>query len=227
LVYKINYFLFAEKIYKNNNMETKFTEQQSLALINEMIAQARKNLQKGSGNPMVFNGLVVSLVALANVALAFILPNPNQSFWIWSLMIPGAIASRIIANKVSNQSKVKTHIDAIIRSIWLGFTCSVGLLLALIFLLGFGRKLYDVFFLITPCIILLTGLAEFITAKACRFKPYFVGAYIMWLGALLCVLVLWFTNEPVIAQFFILAVCMIAGFVIPGYQVNKQAKENV
>ncbi|MDR2804027.1 MAG: hypothetical protein LBB85_00065 [Dysgonamonadaceae bacterium] len=208
-------------------METKFTEQQSLALINEMIAQARTNLQKGSGNPMVFNGLIVSLLALVNVALAFVLPHPNQSFWIWALMIPGAITSRMIANKVSNQSKVKTHIDAIIRSVWSGFACSVGLLLALIFLLGFGKKMDDVFFLINPGIILLTGLAEFITAKACRCKPYLFGAYIMWLGALLCVLVLWFTTEPVIAQFFILAVCMIAGFVIPGYRINKRAKENV
>jgi len=28
-------------------------------------------------------------------------------------------------------------------------------------------------------------------------------------------------------QFLILALCMISGFVIPGYQLNKKAKENV
>ncbi|MDR3060788.1 MAG: hypothetical protein LBU57_01585 [Dysgonamonadaceae bacterium] len=210
-------------------METKFTEKESLALISEMIDQARKNLQKGSGNSMIFNGLLVSSVALANIALAFILSNPNQSFWVWCLMIPGSFVTKIIDGRVDRESMVKTHIDSIIRYTWLGFACSVCILLAIIFMLGLGKKFYELFFLINPCIIAMTGLAEFITAKACRFKPYFFGAYTMWLGALLCGLAFWFTKEQgyvVIIQFFILIICMIVGFVIPGYQLNKKAKES-
>ncbi|MDR2683444.1 MAG: hypothetical protein LBB64_06215 [Dysgonamonadaceae bacterium] len=208
-------------------METKFTEQESLTLISEMIAQARQNLRKGSGNAMIFNGLLVSFLALANVALAFTLPHPNQSFWVWCLTIPGVFVSKRIANRTMQQSLVKTHIDAIIGYVWLGFSCAIYTLLAVIFILGFGRKMWEVFHLINPCIMLITGLAEFITAKVCRYKPYFFGAYIMWTGALLCTLVYWVTNEPIIAQFFILAVCMITGFVIPGYRLNKKAEENV
>ena len=208
-------------------METKFTEKESLALISEMITQARQNLRKGSGNAMIFIGLLVSLVALANVALAFILPDSNQSFWIWCMMVPGVLVNKLIVKKTVKQSMVKTHIDTIIEYVWLGFSCTVCVFLAVIFILGLGRRLYEVFSLINPGIILMVGMAEFITAKACRYKPYFFGACIMWTGALLCTLAFWVTNSPVIVQFFILAVCMIAGFVIPGYRLNRKAKENV
>ena len=211
-------------------METKLTEQESLAIISEMIKQARNNLQKGSGNAMIFSGLLVSVTAILNVILAVILSkmniNPNYSFWIWCLMIPGFYIKSLIDKKVNRKSMVKTHIDTIIAAIWKGYVYSIGALLAVIFVIGFGKNFYEVFYLINPIILILVGLAEFVTAKACRFKPYFYGAIIMWLGALVCTASMWLW-EPVIIQFFILAVCMIFGFVIPGYQLNKLAKENV
>jgi hypothetical protein len=209
-------------------METKFTEQQSLALISEMIEQARNNFQKGSGNSMIFNGLTVSFLSLVNIVLILILPNPNQSFWIWMLMIPGTFITMMINKKARRISMRKTHIDSIISFAWIGFACAVCILLSVIFIIGFGMKYYQLFFLINPCIMIMVGLAEFITAKVCRFKSYFSGAFIMWTGAILCGLSLYFTNAiAMIIQFSILVVCMITGFVIPGYQLNKKAKENV
>ena len=53
-------------------METKFTEQESLAIISKMIEQARNNLQKGSGNSMIFIGLSVAFTAILNVILALV-----------------------------------------------------------------------------------------------------------------------------------------------------------
>ncbi|GHV56901.1 hypothetical protein FACS1894182_04450 [Bacteroidia bacterium] len=208
-------------------MEAKFTEQESLSLITEMITQARNNFQKRSGDGMIFNGILVSITALLNVVLAFILAHPNQSFWIWCIMIPGAFINGYINRTNRKEAVVKTHIDSIITFVWSGFACSVVVLLTVLFVLGFGRKMYDVFFLINPIILTMTGLAEFITAKICRFKPYFYGAFIMWAGAIASVVVLWISQEPVILQFVILIVCMITGFVIPGYQLNKAAKDHV
>lgn len=207
-------------------MESKFSEQQSLALISEMIVQARNNLQKGSGNTMIFNGTIVSILAMLNVILALVLPNPNQSFWIWTLMIPCSYINRLISKKVNKNTMVRTHIDTIISYTWRGFGYANWTLLGVIFIIGFGMKFYEVFFLINPTILVLTGLAEFVTAKACRFKPYEYGAFIMWVGALPCVLLFWVTDNVVIAQFFILSICMISGFVIPGYLLNKKAKES-
>jgi len=214
-------------------METKFTEQESLAIINEMIKRARNNFQKGSGNTMVYYGLLVPVLAILNAILILVLEKTNvnyvyYSFWIWLLMIPGSFIGYLIQRKVNRESMVKTHIDSIIHSTWNGFGFSVYAFLIVIFTIAFGKRFYEVLFLITPGILILTGLAEFITAKACRFKPHLYGAIIMWLGAIICAIavVLWIW-DPTIIQFFVLAICMIFGFLIPGYQLNKIANKNV
>lgn len=121
---------------------------------------------------------------------------------------------------------VKTHIDSIVKSTWQAYGYSCFLFLGVIFGIGFGKKFYELFYLINPVILICVGLAEFITAKACRFKPYMYGAFVMWFGALACAAVMVFQNA-VILQLFILSVCMITGFVIPGYLLNKLAKKNV
>jgi len=213
-------------------METKFTEQESLAVISEMIKQARNNFQKGSGTNFIFNGILVSITAILNVVLAFIFIksgiNANYSFWVWCLMIPGTFVNRLIDKKVERTAMVKTHIGSIISSIWNGFGISICVFLATIFTIGFGKEFYAVFYLINPVILTLIGLAEFSTAKSCRFKPFLYGAIIMWVGAVVsAVVVAMWIWEPVFIQFFILAICMIFGFVMPGYQLNELAKKDV
>ena len=211
-------------------METKFTEQESLALISEMIKQARHNFQKGSGNSMIFYGSLVSIMAFIQVILVFIFTKleitANQSNWIWCLMIPGIYIGRLIDKKVKRKSMVKTHLDSIFSSTWNGFLYSVISFLLLIFCIGFGKKMYDLFYLINPVIFVLIGFAEFVSAKTYRFKPYLYGAVIMWIGTLVCIALMW-TPSPIVFQLLILALCMFFGFVIPGYQLNKSAKENV
>ena len=236
MVYIINLFIFVPNlIIKHKNMDAKLTEQESLEIISKMIEQARNNLQKGSGNNMIFIGLLVAFTAILNVILALIFmqkgTNPNLACWVWCLMIPGSYINYLIDNKSTRKQMVKTHIDSIIHSTWKGYMYSTVVLLAVFFGIGLGQKFYHVFYLINPIVLVFVGLSEFITAKACRFKPYMYGAFIMWLGALACVAAMWFKEsaiiQPVFIQFFILALCMITGFVIPGYQLNKLAKENV
>ena len=209
-------------------METKLTEQESLTLIGEMIKQARNNFRKGSGNSMIYYGFTVSVMAFIQVILVFIFAksgiNPNQSNWIWCLMIPAIFVGRLIGKKVERESMVKTHIDSIFSSIWNGYLYSTVMFLLVIFCIGFGKKMYDLFFLIIPVTLILIGFAEFVSARTGRFKPYLYGTVIMWLGALVCIALMW-SPSPVVFQMLILAICMFFGFVIPGYQLNKLAKE--
>ena len=209
-------------------METKFNEKESLALISEMIELARNNFQKGSGNSMIFWGWFVALTAIMNVVLALVLENPYYSFNIWWIMILGQIVDSFIIRKKDVESAiVKTHIDRIIAAIWRGFLISIIVLLIVIFGFAYGTQNPKIFILINPCIMIMIGLSEFITAKTCRFKPYFYGAIIMWIGAVSCFIISLITSNIVIYQFLILAVCMIVGFVIPGYSLNKLSKKDV
>ncbi len=216
------------------NMEPKFTEQQSLALISEMIEQARNNFQQGAGNAFILNGCAVAFIALLTIALAFIFPNSNQVFWVWCLMVPVSFIDRMMDKRVDRNAMVKTHIDKIISTTWRAFGIAVGLFLFVVFgysIAGSNHGIensWRLCVLITPVIMIMAGTAEFITAKACRFKPILTGAYIMWGGALACLANYAFCHKwSGVAGFVILAVCMLLAFAVPGYKLNKMAKENV
>ena len=214
-------------------MDTKFNEKESLALISEMIEQARGNIQKGSGNVMIFWGFYIAFIALLNVILLLVLPNPNHSFWVWILSFFGWVIDRFLDKKVDKNTIVKTHIDRIITATWKAMGISIVLFLIIIngYIIAmnvYTEQSFRLSVLITPVIMLLTGVAEFITSKACRFKLFLKGAVIMWAGALCCLLsYMFFHSYSYITQFIILAICMITGFVIPGYRLNKSVKKNV
>jgi hypothetical protein len=214
-------------------MDTKFTEQESLAVISEMIHRARNNVQKNAGIFMIFWGYMVAIMALLNVALVFILHNMSistyYSFNVWWLVLPAWIVSFVMKRKIDRSAIVKNHIDKVISSIWRAFGIANAIFIFIIFSLSCSLHEYNHFFyLINPIIILITGMGEFITAKVCRFRPFMHGAIAMWAGSLACTLaIIVFGNSyAVLVQFVILSVCMIVGFVIPGYKLNKLAKEN-
>jgi hypothetical protein len=210
-------------------METKFTEQESLAVINEMINRARNNIQMGSANTIIYNGYAVAVVAILNFILLHVLPKDyiNWSYSVWWLMAPSFFMKKPYMKKSSKHSViVRTQIDGIISALWKGFSISVAVLLIILFSLAFGFQAWYYLTIITPLIMIMVGLAEFGMAKACRFKPFFWGAVNFWAGALICLLT-YFAFGGGDAQLLVLAVCMIIGFVIPGYQLNKLAKENV
>ena len=209
-------------------METKFTEQESLAIINEMIDRARNNVQKRNSNSLIYNGYAVAFVAILNFILLRLLPeaDKNWSNWVWALMIPSFFISRYVQSRVNRLAIVKTQIDGIISSLWNGFAISIAVLLSILFSMAFVFQVWHYFAMITPTILIMTALAEFGMAKACRFKPFFWGAIGFWAGAVLCCCS-YFVFKDGDVQILILALCMILGFVIPGYQLNKLAKENV
>jgi small nuclear ribonucleoprotein (snRNP)-like protein len=212
-------------------METKFTEQQSLEVIKEMIDRARNNVQKGSGNYMIFWGSLVAFTALMNLVLVYVLYKMSKetyfSFYVWLLMIPGVIISKLMDRRIDKTSLVKTHIDHIIASIWNGFMLSTFLFIGIIFVLSFSMRIYEYFYLINPVIMLLLGVSEFATAKVCRFKPFLYGAIAFWTGAVACMFASLLFAEGVAIQMIVLSICMVVGFVIPGCHLNKLAKKHV
>ncbi len=206
-------------------MDKNFTEQNSLQLINEMITQARDNIQKGSANSLIFAGYTVAATAILNFILLEVVTPAYQAFWIWLLMIPMSIGCSIISWKIDKKSLVKTHVDKIITNIWLTFFFSVVLFLAAIFGFSIALDAWILTIMITPVIMIMMGAAQYITAVTSRFRPFRTGAIVFWIGAVSCIVFPIVTDLNL--QFIILAICMIFGFVVPGHILNKKAKENV
>jgi hypothetical protein len=143
-------------------------------------------------------------------------------------MLPAWVVSFVMERKIDRSAIVKTHIDTIISSVWRAFAIAMAVFLLMIFGLSYSLQEKEHFFyMINPVIILIVGIGEFVTAKTCRFRPFMHGAIAMWTGSLACTLsiILFGNSYGVLVQFVILSVCMIIGFVIPGYKLNKLAKE--
>jgi len=209
-------------------MKTTFTEQESLAVISEMIDRARNNVQKGSAYVMISNGYAVAIVALMNFILMHTLPADifYYAYCVWFLMIPVGFVNYFIRRHVDHSAIVKTQIDSIISYLWRGFAVSIIILTVILLTLSIVRDDWWFCFLFTPVIMLMIAIAEFGMAKATRFKPFFWGAIYFWTGAFLSLLSFVVLKRGDL-HFLILSVCMIAGFILPGHILNNKEKENV
>ncbi|MDH6310777.1 MFS family permease [Dysgonomonas sp. PFB1-18] len=206
-------------------MEKNFTKQESLNLINEMIAQAKNNIQKGSANTMIFAGYTVAVIAILNFILLEMGTLAYKAFWIWLLTIPMSVGCFIISRRIDRKSLVRTHVDKIVSTIWITFFYSVVLFLACVFGFALLYNGWMLTVLITPVILIMMGAAQYITAVTSRFRPFRIGAIVFWIGALICIVFPLVTDLNL--QFIVLAICMILGFVVPGHILNSKAVKNV
>jgi len=203
-------------------METNLNHEQSLSLINEMILRAQNNVQKERKYSMLFWGYTTAVVAIFNYVLLHILDNPDQSFWVWCLMIPAGFVSAFIDRRINRTVLVKTHIDKIGDKVWKGYTLGVVVFLATLFTAAFRHQSPDVFIMTTPVILVMVGICEFVSAVVYRYKPWYWVALLFGIGAMGCVLLPVHIHD---VQFIILAVCMMLGFVVPGHVLIRQTKQ--
>ena len=202
-------------------MESNLSEQESLQLITQMVQQAQNNFRKGAGDITIFWGCVIAFIALAHFALAFVIGN--QSAIVWSLILPGWIVSSIMQKKKDRSAIVKTHIEQIINFTWIMVGLSCGMLQLAFWSMYYYFNMFQQFTMEAPVVLIISGIALFISGIAYRFRPYVIGGIIFWLGAIVCLAIL----PQMLYHLLIMAICMIIGYIIPGMKFNKQAKENI
>ena len=201
-------------------MDTNLTYEQSLTLINEMINRARNNVKQGGATSLIYWGYLTAALGITNSVLMNILSDPNQSFWIWFLMIPAGLVSYIMERRKDKKQLVKTHIDKIAGMVWAGFLISFLVFTVVINTVNIKFDLNQIFMLNTPAIMVMVGMGIFISACVFRQKMWYVNAGLTWAGAIVCAFL------PVDMQFIVFAVCMILGIAVPGHVLNHQAKKS-
>jgi hypothetical protein len=205
-------------------METKFTEQESLKVINEMIAQAKNNFQKGSVNTAIFWGYLTAALSIANFILLQLFANSGWAYNVWWLILPGWLVYALMQRKIDRSAAVKTPIDKIIIMFWISFGISVAILQIVFWTFSFQENIQFVY--LVPIIMILCGTVQFGTAAAYRYRSYYWGSVIFWISAILSILVAKWTGK-VDYQLIVLACSAIVGFVIPNHILNKKAESNV
>jgi uncharacterized protein with PQ loop repeat len=172
--------------------EKKLSEQESLALITQMISRA-KEAYYSTGLDAIMWGCVIaicSLVRLSEIHFGYKLP-----FDIYLLTVVAVIPQIFIVIKEKKERKAKTYDDAFIGYLWLSFGISIFLLILICnnvfnewgawtdkYQAATGQSTSPGFYeFVAPLFLMLYGMPTFVTGAACKFKPMLWGGIFCWL----------------------------------------------
>ncbi len=185
--------------------EKELTRDESLQLITEMIGQAKRNFARGGSFYFLLWGWVVMLANLGHYILATF-TNFEQPHIVWVATIPAGIISGIYGGRQSRIAKVKSHFDRMYAYIWLAVFCSV---LIILFFMG------DVNYNVNAIILVFAGLGTLLSGLMLRFRPLVLGGLALWVSSVVAF------NLPVIDQYLVGTLGILAGYLIPGYLLKK------
>lgn len=175
----------------------------SIEIIESMMSESKKSLAHNSFY-FIFWGIIL---LGAGIAEFFLFGTDN--FWIiWPTVgIIGGIVSFIYGIKDGKRAGMMTVGDRITAFTWGGF--GFTLIFAIIF------SLYN-HLLPHALVLMLAGLATFISGGISKFKPFVYGAIAIEIGAILCA---FYITPPF--QGLIFAASMLVGYILPGVLLKK------
>jgi len=193
--------------------EKNITEQESLAIIQQMISKSKKQLTDRSKYFMIW-GFAVFICAIIQYFLLINLQTNTQRVWLSMPIL--AVLQLFMSIQDRKREKVTTHNTAAIGSLWLAL--GVGF-----FVLAFLS--FRVSLPMFPLLILFYGIGTFITGRIIQFKPLIYGGAICFLLSILIT----YIDGP--EQLLVLAFSVLVSYIIPGIllkrEFNQQQKETV
>jgi len=178
---------------------------ESLAIIESMIARAKGNVKAGQFYFIMW-GWAVAAINLF-IYLAQTLFTYEKAQFAWMICFPLGIYTAIKSSKDSRKKRVKTHLDDLFNYMWIGYFVMV------IIIIGAGAK---VNFQLNPLIVLITGFPTFVTGLAIKFKPLVYGGIAFWIIAAISFIL------PYDVQNLMGALAVIVGYLVPGYLLKRQ-----
>lgn len=190
-----------------NKEEENLLPEESLQIINSMI-NAAKNKLADDGFHLIFWGWLVLLCAITQYVTLKL--NYGWGAWVWLSMPLGGIVSGWYGYKQGNAQKVKTHIDIYLGYLWIGFL--IAMFITLVF--GYAHGIKSTYFFL----MLLYGVATFISGGILNFKPLIFGSLFSFAIAVLSV----FMSD--IDQFLCISASLMFSYIIPGHLLRSKFK---
>ena len=183
------------------------SSEESLAIIQRMIRQTRGNMRSG-GFYFILWGWIAVLGNLGHYLIAMYTDYPHP-YIIWLISIPGWLISMWYGRRQEMRTHVVNFTDRLIMWTWIAFAISIILII-------FSGKLAA---FIPALILILAGMATFITGCITRFKPVIFGGSAMWPFAALALYV-----SP-LNSLLVSALAIAVGYLIPGYllKIKKES----
>jgi hypothetical protein len=189
-------------------MEQQLTPEQSLKLIETMLAQAKRSFHRMSFYFLLWGILLTFSMAVQLLAVHWGWPGKYIGFIWLGTTLAGGIASAVYGAREGKREQAETLADRALMWLWVGFMITLIATIA-----GAGIAGYT-----TPSgsIMLLTGLPTFTTGQMLKFKPLTIGGVLFWVLGTISFFVdpLWMGILNIAGMLF--------GYIIPGILLRRQ-----
>jgi hypothetical protein len=186
-----------------------FSPQESLKLIQSMIAKTRRDMSDNSIHFLLWGW--VTFVACVG---QFVLKNVfeyEKHYLVWLLIIPATFISAYLGIKEQKTQKANTYIGDFMKYLWMGMGISFFVLSMILSRLGWDNNIF-------PFFMLLYGLGTFISGKFLQFNPLVYGGLGAWAMAIASV---YFNYDY---QILFAAGAILVSYIIPAYLLRYKNK---
>ncbi|MDQ6756816.1 MAG: hypothetical protein M3004_07765 [Bacteroidota bacterium] len=193
-----------------NVNEKVMTGTESLSIISDMINNARNRFNE-TGHLYLLWGFVIFICCITQFIMLYFFKN-NNAYYVWYTTWLVAIYQFYYLFKKKKSQKVKAYTDEIIGYVWFTFIiCS--------FLLVYILIKNHAFEAINAAVLVMYGMPTFLSGILLRFKPLKIGGITCWLLAIGAM----FTIYQY--QLLLLALAVIAAWIIPGFILREKFKK--
>lgn len=183
-----------------------FTETDSIKVMQDMIANARRDVQNDNSYYLLWGWLTLT-ASLGHFILLKV--GYGHPYIVWTLMIVGGIVTGIKARQKKKTAKVKTYVNRSIGHLWIAVSAGIVIsLIAAATVVGYG--------IAYPFLIMLFGVGTYMSGVIFKFKPLMVGGILNWMIALTA----FYVGFDI--QLLLLAFAMIVSYLIPGYMIKTK-----
>ena len=189
------------------NKDTIQSTEESLAIIRQMIRDTRGSVQSG-GFHLILWGWVAIMGNLGHYAL-WRFTDYEHPYIVWLISIPAWLVSMWYGRRQEERHRVVNYSDRLIMWTWVAFAISIVLI---IFSGQFAEH-------IPALILILAGMATFITGCITRYRPVIYGGSAFWVFAAIALAV-----SPM-NSLLISAAAILFGYLIPGYMIKNLKEE--
>jgi hypothetical protein len=194
--------------------EEKFSAEDSLKLISNMISQAKARFSENGHLYLLWGWTVFVCSIVQFILLEFV--KFEQHYLVWTVTWLVFIYQMIYIRRQKNKIKVKGYADQVLGMVWIVFV-------VLMFMFGFlfGRLLGEEYYhFINPVFLSLYGMPTILSGTILQFRPLIAGGVFCW------VLAICSTFIPYEYQLLLLATAVLGAWIIPGYLMRIKYRKS-
>lgn len=185
-------------------MEKELSNKESLELITQMIAKAKKGAAGEGSFQMLLWGWAVSLCNFGHYVLLKL--DYAAPYIVWLGLIPVIGVSIWHGRTKSQKTGVRTHLDSVLSQLWIMVFISIIIVLAFMTQLNFYQN---------PIILILAAVGVFTTGAMVRVNLIKYGGIFLLVSALVSFFL------PITEQYLVAGIAILIGYLVPGYSLKR------